>query len=262
MTKSIKNLWQTQNYYQKASKASDNSLNHPALLEIARLSKVASRILEVGCGDGTKLALLTLKSKKRFGVDISKKAIDLAKNKYKDMNFFQGDVEKGLTFKNQSFDLVYSAFVLEHLSNPEKFLKEAIRLTEINGKIVFVAPNFGAPNRASPCFKSSRIEKLLLGFLKDFLAIGKDFKDLDWLKVRPRINEKYQSDFDTTVEPYLLTLQKFLEKNGIKTLKASSLWNEESISKFHQKVFRLLAKLRIHPFYYWGPHLFYVGEKK
>jgi len=262
MTKHIKKLWQTQNYYQKASAASKKSLDHPALLEIAKFSKAALRILELGCGDGTKLASLTPKSKKRFGVDISKKAIDLAKKKFKDINFFQGDVEKGLIFQNQSFDLVYSAFVLEHLSNPEKFLKEAIRLTEIDGKIVFVAPNFGAPNRSSPCFKGSRIKKLFIGFLKDFLAIGKDFKELNWLKVKPRINEKYQPDFDTTVEPYLLTLQKFLEKNGIKTLKVNSLWSEELTSKSNQNVFRLLAYLKIYPFYFWGPHLFYVGERK
>lgn len=251
--------WQDKRYYHKAHEASKENLKHPALKELSKIAKNARKVIELGCGEGTKLALLVPEGRKRVGVDISQEAILQAQKRYKDITFIVGDIEKGLAFKNGDFDLVYSAFVLEHLQKPEKFLREAIRLTRENGKLVLVAPNFGAPNRASPCFRGSRLKKLLVGFLEDFSTR----KGLNWLTVTPRVEEEYQIDLDTTVEPYLLTLKTFLESSGVETLKFSSLWSrEEGDAKLHQRLFRLLGEMNVYPFGFWGPHLFYLGEKK
>lgn len=138
-----------------------------------------------------------------------------------------------------------------------------MRVTKKGGMLVFIAPNFGSPNRASPCFAGNRMIKLVTGFISDLLSVFVKNKNLNWLKVKPRIEEEYQVDFDTQVEPYLLTLRNFLQGQNIKIIKTNSFWNMELPNAgLIQRILRFFGeKLRIYPFKFWGPHLFLVGEK-
>ena len=140
-------------------------------------------------------------------------------------------------------------------------LSEAIRITKSGGRLLLIAPNFGSPNRQSPPFKGSRIRKLSIGFFKDFFS--KDASELFWNKVTPIIEESgVHSDWDTTVEPYLGSLIHFLKRNGLVIEEASSCWSEElSNSNLGQKLFKVLGKLGVYPFWMWGPHLVVVVKK-
>ena len=255
-----KKLWSKSSYYIHAEAASAIS-DHPGLVKISKLAKKAKTILEVGCGEGSKLAQIA-KTSQAFGVDISEEAIKIALKKYPKLKFLVGDITK-LPLEADFFNLTFSAFVLEHTEVPEKAILEQIRVTQNGGKLAFIAPNFGAPNRASPCFKGNRIVKLILGFFKDLFYFFTKPKNLNWLKVQPRLSEPYQIDFDTQVEPYLLTLKMFLEQKKIKIVEISSYWQMElKQAKIIQKIFRFLGeKLKIYPFSYWGPHLFIIGGK-
>ena len=127
--------------------------------------------------------------------------------------------------------------------------------------MLLVAPNFGAPNRASPNYKKNRLLKLLRGLREDFNFLsGRNVKRLGWQKVEPQKN--YQIiDADTSVEPYLLSLKKFLEGRKIYVTKASSLWGMEKGLSAFQFPFRVLGLIGIPPFSYWGPHILIVGTK-
>lgn len=255
-------IWETDYYYQKAYEAS-LSLSHPGLQLIKDEAKRSKKILEVACGEGTKLACLTTKEKKVFGIDISKKAIMLAKKKYPWINFKNGNAEQ-LPFLDNFFDLVFCAFGLEHIGNSQKAIKEMIRVLEPQGRLVLVAPNFGAPNRASPCFKGSRVLKLLTGFVDDLITLVSPRSNLGWGKVLPMANgSHYKIDWDVEVEPYLRSLIGYIDKQGLKITRATSLWAsiEENLST-SQKIFKLLAKIGLYPFKYWGPHLVLVAKKK
>lgn len=258
----IKAVWSQDSYYAHAAAASKIS-DHAGLGKIAAIAKGAKTILEIGCGEGSKLAKIGPKGSKLFGIDISKKAIEIGKRKYPKINFNLGNIEN-LSYDSNLFDFTYQTFVLEHLENPEKVILEQTRVTKKGGKLIFIAPNFGAPNRASPCFIGKRITKLILGFLADLLHLFVVPKSLNWLKVKPRIGEAYQIDYDTQVEPYLLILKKFLETKGIRVLKVNSFWEMElPKANFLQIILRFLGeKLKVYPFTYWGPHLFLIGEKK
>ena len=245
-------------YYHFARKASLD-LSHPGLQLIKEKAKKAEKILEIGCGEGTKLNKIAPKESLSYGIDISPLAIKLGRKQFPNIKFTELDAVK-LPFKDNFFDLVYSAFTLEHLQNPQKAIKEMIRVCKIKGKIIFLAPNFGAPNRASPCFKGSRVKKLIRGFYKDFFS--KD-TNLNWKKVKPIATKKeYQMDWDTTIEPYLLTLKKFIKSKGLKVLNSTSFWRiKQKKEPFHQKIFKILGLFKIYPFSYWGPHLFLLTEK-
>ena len=139
-------------------------------------------------------------------------------------------------------------------------MKEGIRVLRKGGSLLIVAPNFGAPNRASPPFKGNRIIKLIRGFVLDFFPKS----GLNWNKVEPiATSEKYEIDWDTTIEPYLGSLIKFLQDRGLLIEYFSSCWREELLSaSFIQKFFRFLGSRFIYPFYLWGPHLLVEVRKE
>lgn len=84
------------------------------------------KILEVGCGRG----LLSTIHQNYFGVDISYKA--LPKNC---SSFMNGNVSS-LPIKSDSFKMIISNRVLEHIPDPEKALREYERVLQVGGILV------------------------------------------------------------------------------------------------------------------------------
>lgn len=246
-------------YYNLAHEGS-NDLQHPATLVLLKLFNKSEKVLDMGCGEGTRLATLLkyadFSNKKVYGIDVSKIAITLARKSYPSINFSVGNLEN-LPYKTQAFDLLYSAFVFEHLTDPEKVIKEALRVLKTDGLFMIIAPNFGAPNRRSPNSLENKITKLLTGFIKDFLPFKNS--SLGWQKVTPQSN-KYTIDADTTVEPYLLSLVKYCQNLGFKTESFTSNWEIDNFSLF-QSGFKILGEMKMFPFVYWGPHLSAVFKK-
>lgn len=87
--------------------------------------------LDVGCRDGYWSEVL-----KKRGYKV--KALDIEPY-YK--GAIKHDVEKGLPFKDNSFDLVWSTEVLEHLRNPQFLLSEIDRVTKKGGLSILTTPN-------------------------------------------------------------------------------------------------------------------------
>jgi ubiquinone/menaquinone biosynthesis C-methylase UbiE len=262
MKKDLKNtLWKKESYYKEARIGSLDK-RHPGMLLLKKLSKDSDSVLDLGCGEGTRLNYLCGKGKKCLGVDISKTAIRMAKKNYPSISFKIADLEK-LPMKSETFELCYLACVLEHLDKPEKVINEAVRITDKKGKIVFIAPNFGAPNRASPPFKGSRLLKFVKGLLIDLRTLFFQVKKLNWHRVIPFTDPVvYESDWDTTIEPYLYTLIKYLEYSNLKVTEWMSCWSEElPNARFLQILIRLFGERRIYPFKYWGPHFVVVAQK-
>lgn len=253
----IEKIWTKDSYYKKASEGSLN-FNHPAMKKLVEICRDGKNILDLGSGEGSRLNKLIKKGQNGWGIDISPKAVEIAKNKYPYLNFKVGNLGK-LPYKKDLFDVVYSAFVFEHLKNPEKAILEAMRVLKKGGKLLIVAPNFGSPNRCSPPFKGNRMYKFLKGFVADFFPKA----GLGWHSVVPIATPtRYEIDWDTTIEPYLGSLVRFIKKRGLKIKYYSSCWSEESLKNgFLQKLFGFLGKIGIYPFNLWGPHLLVIAEK-
>lgn len=251
-------VWESDKYIDKAELGSQD-YTHPGMKILKHFANNATSILDLGCGEGTRLSLLT-KDKKGLGVDISEKAIRLAKKRYPRLKFKVVNLEK-LPLKRNSFSLVYSAYVLEHLRKPEKVINEAVRVTRKGGNLVLIAPNYGAPNRASPPFKGSRIRKLSEGFLKDLSRPLRELRSLNWSYVEP-LQRRYKMDFDTTVEPYIRTLMNFLKNKGMRIEKWFTCWPQERPNpKLQQRLFRFFGEMGLYPFTMWGPHIVVIAKK-
>ena len=97
--------------------------------------------LDIGPGSGRWINYLKKKkSKNIFAVDLSEKVIDLNKKNCKEI--FKLDLEKkSIPLKNSSIDLIICFEVLEHLRQPDFFLKEVVRLLKKDSIAVFSMPN-------------------------------------------------------------------------------------------------------------------------
>jgi methionine biosynthesis protein MetW len=114
---------------------------------IARLVPEGSRVLDLGCGDGSLLAhLRDTRGCSGYGVEIDDAKVRACLEK--GVNVLQLNLEEGLAmFGDDSFDVVLQIDTLQHLRNAETMLRETARVGRI-GVVAF--PNFAHwPNRLS-----------------------------------------------------------------------------------------------------------------
>lgn len=100
--------------------------------EEQRKRKRGLAILDVGCGDGTVSRLFLEAGNRVFGVDIVPEFVERAINK--GIQSRTADVTKdGLPFPEGEMDVIYAGALIEHLYDPEFFLRECHRVLREEG---------------------------------------------------------------------------------------------------------------------------------
>ena len=114
---------------------------------IAELVPKGSRVLDLGCGDGSMLAYLQ-KERGCSGYGIEIDDANVLACVQRGVNVIQLNLEDGLAmFDDASFDVVLQIDTLQHLRNAETMLRETVRVGRV-GVVAF--PNFAHwPNRLS-----------------------------------------------------------------------------------------------------------------
>lgn len=159
------------------------------------------RVLDFGCGAGGKsIYYASLGASEVVGVDIvpeyEKESAELAqKLGYADkFKFLLGDATK-LPFEAESFDTIIMNDFMEHVSNPEGALLEAIRILKPKGRIYLNFPPYNHPFGAHlsdainmPWVHLFFSEKTMINVYKDLV---KDLPDgANRIKFRFSENEK------------------------------------------------------------------------
>jgi ubiquinone/menaquinone biosynthesis C-methylase UbiE len=106
------------------------------------------KILDIGCGDGYYLHLMSNLGVPLFltGTDYDEVGLVKArKNLGKKIPLFQGDLMKKLPFKNAQFDKATMSEVSEHLPDDVKGLKEVYRILKKGGTLVLTVPCHNYP---------------------------------------------------------------------------------------------------------------------
>ena len=186
---------------------------------IAKLIEKNTRVLDVGCGDGTLMEFLNDNNEIDIrGIEISK--INVQKCIGKGLTVIEGDAEKDLTqFPDSSFDFVILSQTLQAFLNPEIVIQELLR---VGKKAIVTVPNFG--------FWKVRLHLLAKGTM----PITKNLPD-EWYNT-PNLHMCTIKDF-----------YNFCENRKIKLDKSLALHNEKisSINKLNLNTKNLSAELGI-----------------
>ncbi len=122
--------------------------------EISKHEKIdlkGKKLLEIGAGVGTFLiAARTKYGIDAYGVEPSKDEFSpfnqiskaLLEEYNLPSNIITPSMAEELLFKNDTYDLIYSTNVLEHVQDPKKVLSESLRVLKPGGYLQFVVPNY------------------------------------------------------------------------------------------------------------------------
>ena len=186
---------------------------------ISNLINKNTRVLDVGCGDGTLMEYLKDSRKIDIrGIEISKNNVQKCLSK--GLTVIEGDAEKDLLqFPDSSFDFVILSQTLQAFLNPEIVIKELLR---VGKKAVVTIPNFG--------FWKIRLHLLLKGTM----PITKNLPD-EWYNT-PNLHMCTLKDF-----------YNFCENRNIKLDQSIALKNEKisTINKLNLNIKNLSAELGV-----------------
>ena len=186
---------------------------------ISNLINKNTRVLDVGCGDGTLMEYLKNSRKIDIrGIEISKNNVQKCLSK--GLTVIEGDAEKDLLqFPDGSFDFVILSQTLQAFLTPEIVIKELLR---VGKKAVVTIPNFG--------FWKVRLHLLLKGTM----PITKNLPD-EWYNT-PNLHMCTLKDF-----------YNFCENRNIKLDQSIALKNEKisTINKLNLNIKNLSAELGV-----------------
>lgn len=94
------------------------------------------RVLDVGAGSGYLSRLL-----KQRGFAPEASDLDAERFLAHEIPFTPANLETGLPYPDDTFDLTVSVEVAEHVPNHARFFAEIIRVTKPGGRIIFTTPN-------------------------------------------------------------------------------------------------------------------------
>lgn len=127
--------------FSKITKRNKNAIFYH---KFSRYLPAGSRILDIGCGDGSFLQ----SAKGRFtctGIEISEYLADLARQQG-DIKVITGDFLNA-DLGNEKFDGITLISLLEHLNDPEAALRKCFSLANDGGVLLIKTVNYGCLNR-------------------------------------------------------------------------------------------------------------------
>ncbi len=161
------------------------------------------KILEIGCGNGFFLEELKKNGIKNvYGIEPGQESVKKANAKIK--NNIKVDILRKTLFPKSSFDIILCFHTLDHIPDPNEFLKIAYDLLKKNGKVFFIVHDTNGLSvkllkEKSPIFDIEHIYLFNKGNLKQFFEQNKfknskvfDIKNTYpiryWLKLFPLNN--------------------------------------------------------------------------
>jgi 2-polyprenyl-3-methyl-5-hydroxy-6-metoxy-1,4-benzoquinol methylase len=117
----------------------------PSILSLCHDLPPHSRILDVGCGNGSVAREFVSRGQSVVGIDLAEAGIQIARESCSEGRFEVLAADRNV-LKNlgeEPFDLVYSAEVVEHLYDPRSFIAGCFAATRPQGRFICTTPYHG-----------------------------------------------------------------------------------------------------------------------
>ena len=141
----MREFYETSETYKELLAAHDETYLRHYVELVIRYAPSGSRILDLGCGNGISSRLLNQADFDVVGTDISALFLEEAQEWENPKLRYQVCDVLELPFENNSFDMICSNELIEHLPDVETALTEMIRVVRKGGKVVLSGPNLCSP---------------------------------------------------------------------------------------------------------------------
>jgi SAM-dependent methyltransferase len=173
------------------------------------------RALDVGCGVGQVVHRLDQKGVEAHGVDVSEPNIAKAKKISERCQTYDG---RQLPFPDGHFDAVGALNVLEHVDEPEAFIRDLVRVTRCGGKVVVSSPNFFRAFGFRDYHHTMRGLGNKWRNFQRLMAKRRQMRtqpdQVRFDRMEPIIREDFQPDDDAIIRTNMLEMMFFLERAG------------------------------------------------
>jgi 2-polyprenyl-3-methyl-5-hydroxy-6-metoxy-1,4-benzoquinol methylase len=117
----------------------DNVIHHRHLIAYQEAAKhVNGTVLEIGSGEGYGIKMLAPESVKYVAIDKHNTPVD---SQNKNVEFHQLSVPPLFIFEDNTFDMVVTFQVIEHIKNDHLFIQEIKRVLKQEGLFIMTTPN-------------------------------------------------------------------------------------------------------------------------
>jgi ubiquinone/menaquinone biosynthesis C-methylase UbiE len=113
----------------------NREIEQPTMLKLIPKDLSGKNVLDLGCGPGIHLKKVIERGGTGCGIDISPKMIEVAKEHCKGAKLKVGDI-KNLNYEDNSFDIVFSSYVLDHIEDLVPVIKEIKRVLKEKGQFI------------------------------------------------------------------------------------------------------------------------------
>jgi SAM-dependent methyltransferase len=154
------------------TEASDNPIHH-RLLKAYVIAQAYMRgdVLEVGCGEGRGIKLLIDKTKSFTALDKIEEALQKLRVQYPTGKFIAGNFPP-FEVPSDSFDVLISFQVIEHIRDDHSFLKEIYRALKPGGLALLTTPNRPLSLTRNPWHEREYTGEELLNLAKKIFPVA------------------------------------------------------------------------------------------
>jgi methionine biosynthesis protein MetW len=136
----------------------DRSAHREEFAKIVDWIPEGSRVLDLGCGEGSLLKLLVERKKAQVeGIEISSSGVEVCRSK--GLKVRQGRIDEGLPWADDAFDIAVCNVTLQMVMYPEKLLSEMGRVAT---RQIVSFPNFANIRNRLELFLYGRMPRAML----------------------------------------------------------------------------------------------------
>ena len=236
LRKRMKRFYETSETYKGFLDAHNESYLRTYIDLVSGYSKPGSQILEIGGGNGLAARLLNQLGYHVISTDISLLFLKDAKKWNNEKLTYAVCDALDLPFKTESFDVVCSSELIEHVPDAERALSEMARVVKKGGKIIIAGPNLCSPilplidllrmgmgGNGRPIWSETKRQAIKNIYINLTRSLKKRFASQPtFLYRKPDIEDQIiGGDADSVYYANPLDLERFFKNAGLKIIKLS-----------------------------------------